>query len=121
MNFVELPCRFLSKVDKDILDEIDALVETEQMLKGDSFDADAYRNELLDEHKQYEYDNMVVDLSEIFSFNAVDSEHTFVRFLNGTAMAFKVNYHDFMAILVESTQRVIKTLNTSEEDDRSEK
>jgi hypothetical protein len=107
---VELPCRYLKKLDKDAQRELDRQLDTERIIQGEDFDEEAERLRLVEEEEQYEYGLFTFNMKDICAFNEIDAGHTAVRFYNNAICVFKLEYIIFKQLYQEVTGLAIRTL-----------
>jgi len=95
---VELLCRYTKEIDEQVLAEIDEQLDTEELIKGDTFNRGKERSKLLKKYVSHEYGPFIFNMLDIFSINYVDKDHVHVRFDNDTAFTFKIEYEYFRGI-----------------------
>lgn len=82
----------MSKEDKDAFDEE---MKTQSIIQGGDFDLEAEKKKYYGGAKQYTYGAMTFNMKDVRGMNALDEEHTTIRFYGGDAYVFKIGYPDF--------------------------
>lgn len=101
--YLEVECRFVKPPSREDIELITEEILTKKLTNPD-LNEDIERELLLDDLKNYDYGHMVINLSDVFSFNAVDDEHCTVRFTNGSSFTVRMSYNHFKACFNTVTQ-----------------
>lgn len=112
--FIELDCRFIKDYDDETIEFINSELESKKIVSDpDTFDYMYERELLYEKFKEYLYFPMVIDLSDIDSFNYTDENHFTVRKKSGDIFTFKGNYINFRRVYQGITGNLIHSFNNS--------
>lgn len=99
---IELMCRYpkAQEQDEDLNSQIEAQLKTISIIQGDDYDEKKEREKVLKELGviPFEYGPFTLDIEDIKSFNLANEQHTCLRFHDGTAYTFLIDYEKFRAI-----------------------
>lgn len=96
-------------VNEEDMDSIESELNIQEIIKGESFDRDIAREEMIRDKKLYDYGLVTFNLKDVESTNAIDEIHTAVMFYTGKVRVLKVSYEDFKQYYQMITNQIINS------------
>lgn len=101
---------------------IEKELETQEIIKGDKFNADTEREKVIKQNKisPYEYGGMGFDLKDVARWNYVDDKHTCIEFYGGRTVVFKINMQEFEIILQSLLSIIVNDFTEDKTEEKNE-
>ena len=111
MTMLELSCRYSKTLDPVVQQELEDSLETQRLILGDNYNETIAKDNFLKSIGQkYEYGPFTFNLKDVVGFNAIDEEHTAIRFYNSMVYVFKINYEEFKIAYQEISGMLVRSV-----------